>query len=70
MIVKSACFYITKSKNGSCCYKKYNLICLNIEELLKLYFINNVNNSAKNMWLEDLQLPDQRYNFDMAYNGW
>ena len=29
------------------------------------YFIN----SAKNMSLEDLQLPDQHYSFDMEHNG-
>ena len=37
------------------------------------YFVSSFNlqlNSAKNMWLEDLRLPDQRYNFDMAYNDW
>jgi hypothetical protein len=28
------------------------------------YFVATFNNSSKNMSLEDLRLPDQRYNFD------
>ena len=35
------------------------------------FFVSSFNiqlNSAKNMSLEDLLLPDQRYNFDRAYN--
>ena len=32
------------------------------------YFVDNFINSVKNMSLEDLQLPDQRCNFDKAYN--
>lgn len=32
------------------------------------YFVDSFINSVKNMSLEDLQLPDQRCNFDKAYN--
>jgi hypothetical protein len=33
------------------------------------YFVSKFNSSAKNMSLEDLRLPDQRYNFDTEHNG-
>jgi hypothetical protein len=32
------------------------------------YFVSKFNSSAKNMSLEDLRLPDQRYNFDTEHN--
>ena len=32
------------------------------------YFVNCFNNNVKNILLEDLRLPDRRYNFDKACN--